>query len=144
MGLIRFLGGFFGYYFAIIREIFFFREKHFIISGNKMFFEGKLFLVMVTNSGTTGGGFRVSPLSSVTDGLLDLIIARPLNIFKRLQYLPKVQKGDHLHLPVVSHYAGEQFTVECSEPLPAQIDGELISSSVFRFSVLKNKFLFRY
>jgi YegS/Rv2252/BmrU family lipid kinase len=144
MGLIRFLGGKAGYYFAILKNILFFREKHFMISNDTLIFRGKLLLVLVTNSGTTGGGFRVSPLSSVTDGLLDLVIARPLGVFNRLRYLPMVQKGKHLPLPVISHFRGEQFTISCKRELYAQIDGDLMTAKTFRFSVLKNKFLFRY
>ena len=144
MGLIRFLGGKAGYYFAILKNILFFREKHFMISRDTLIFRGKLLLVLVTNSGTTGGGFRVSPLSSVTDGLLDLVIAKPLSILKRLLYLPKVQKGKHLPLPVISHFTSEYFTIECEADLPAQVDGELITAKTFRFSVLKGKLHFRY
>jgi len=144
MGLIRFLGGKAGYYFAILKNILFFREKHFMISRDTLIFRGKLLLVLVTNSGTTGGGFRVSPLSSVTDGLLDLVIAKPLSILRRLLYLPKVQKGKHLPLPVISHFTGEHFTIECEAELPAQVDGELITAKTFRFSVQKGKLYFRY
>lgn len=144
MGLIRFLGGKAGYYFSILKNILFFREEYFQITNGTLIFEGKLLLVLVTNSGTTGGGFRVSPLSSVTDGLLDLVIARPLGVLDRLKYLPKVQKGKHLQLPVISHFRGEQFTISCQRELYAQMDGDLMAAKRFRFSVQKGKFLFRY
>jgi diacylglycerol kinase family enzyme len=134
----------YGYYFAILKNILFYREQPFQINGDKLIYKGKLLLVMVNNSSTTGGGFNVSPLSSVTDGMIDLVIAKPLNILKRLLYLPKVQKGEHMQLPVVAHFKGEHFTIECEKELYAQIDGDLMAAKTFRFSVQKNKFLFRY
>jgi len=112
MGLIRFLGGQAGYYFAILKNLLFYRELPFQITGDNLIFKGRLLLVMVNNSGTTGGGFKVSPLSSITDGMIDLVIAKPLNILKRLMYLPKVQKGEHMQLPVVAHFKGDHFTIE--------------------------------
>jgi diacylglycerol kinase (ATP) len=144
MGFIRFFGGRAGYYFAILKNILFYREQPFQITGDKLLYKGKLLLVMVNNSSTTGGGFNVSPLSSVTDGILDLVIAKPLNILKRLLYLPKVQKGKHLQLAVVAHFKGEHFTIECEREVYAHIDGDLMAAKTFRFSVLKDKFLFRY
>lgn len=144
MGFIRWLGGSVGYMVAIVKEIFFFREPLYTITGPGLNFEGKLFLVTVANSGTTGGGFRVSPLSSVVDGQLDLITGKPLGILKRLLYLPRVKSGRHLGLSVVNHYKGEYFTIECKDSQPAQVDGEMMVAKTFRFRVIKEKFLFRF
>ncbi len=144
MKLVRFLGGHIGYYFAILLSLFGFREKLFTIRNDQLYLKRKLFLLVVTNAVTTGGGFKVSPHASVHDGLLDLVISSPLSILKRVINLPKVKKGNHLGLPFVWHYTGAEFTIECETELPAQIDGELIYAKTFRYGILKDKFLFRY
>jgi YegS/Rv2252/BmrU family lipid kinase len=144
MKAIRLIGGHFGYYLAVLKSIFSFRESGFEISGNNVHFKGKLLLAMINNSSRTGGGFHVSPKASVNDGLIDLVTATPLSILKRFFYLPKIEKGNHLKLPFVQHHTGEYFSVECDKELPAQLDGELIIAKQFNFSVLKNHFSFRY
>lgn len=144
MKAIRYIGGHFGYYLAVIKEILFFKESLFKIYSENIVAENKYLLVMINNSSRTGGGFHVSPKASVNDGLLDLVTARPLNIFKRFLYLPKIEKGNHLKLSFVQHVTGEQFNVECEKELPAQLDGEFIKAKRFSFSVLKDKYLFRY
>jgi YegS/Rv2252/BmrU family lipid kinase len=144
MKAIRLIGGHFGYYLAVLKSIFSFRESCFEINSNSLHFKGKLLLAMVNNSSRTGGGFHVSPKASVNDGLIDLVTATPLSILKRFYYLPKIEKGNHLELPFVQHHIGEYFSVECDKELPAQLDGELIVDKQFKFSVLMNHFLFRY
>lgn len=144
MKAIRLLGGHIGYYIVVLKEILYFRESFFKISGNHFHADEKFLLVMINNSSRTGGGFHVSPKASINDGLLDLVLVKPLSVLKRFFYLPKIEKGKHLHLPFVSHITGTEFVIECNKELPAQLDGELIKARRFALSVLKDKFLFRY
>jgi YegS/Rv2252/BmrU family lipid kinase len=144
MKTIRLIGGHLGYYLAVLKTILSFQEAAFEITGNGFAKKGKLLLAMVNNSSRTGGGFHVSPKASVHDGLIDLITSGPLNILQRFFYLPKIEKGNHLELPFIQHRTGESFLIECDKELPAQLDGELISSKRFEFKILKQQFLFRY
>jgi YegS/Rv2252/BmrU family lipid kinase len=144
MKAIRFIGGHMGYYLLVLKKILSFKESVFEIYSHHQILHEKLLLVMINNSSRTGGGFHVSPKASVTDGLLDLVIAKPVNILKRFFYLPKVQKGKHLDMSFVKHVVAEEFTVECEKEMPAQLDGDLIRASRFTISILKNKFLFRF
>ncbi len=141
---IRFIGGHIGYYLIVLKKILTFKESSFKIYSNELLADEKFLLVMINNSSRTGGGFHVSPKASVNDGLLDLVIVEPLSILKRFFYLPKIEKGKHLHLPFVKHVAGTEFTVECGHELSAQLDGELIKSRRFAISLLKDQFLFKY
>lgn len=144
MKAIRFIGGHIGYYLVVLKKILTFKESSFKIYSKSLLAEEKFLLVMINNSSRTGGGFLVSPKASVNDGLLDLVIVKPLNIWKRFFYLPKIEKGKHLHLPFVNHVTGTEFTVECGGELSAQLDGELIKARRFTISLLKDQFLFKY
>jgi diacylglycerol kinase family enzyme len=144
MNRIRNLGGYLGYYLAVLRQVFSFKEKNFRISGQRLLFDQRLLLVMIHNSSRTGGGFLVSPASSIDDGLLDLIVCKPLSVWKRLLHLPSIQKGKHLTLPFIHHFVGDSFVVECEKKLPAQCDGELFYAKRFTFQISKDRFLFRY
>ena len=144
MKAIRFVGGHIGYYLVVIKEILSFKESSFKISGNHFQADEFFLLVMINNSSRTGGGFHVSPKASIKDGLLDLVLVKPLSVLKRFFYLPKIEKGKHLHLPIVQHITGTDFVIECNKEIPAQLDGELIWAKRFVFSVKRNQFLFRY
>lgn len=144
MKAIRFIGGHIGYYLVVLKKILTFKESSFRIYSKGLLADEKFLLVMINNSSRTGGGFHVSPKASVNDGLLDLVIVKPLSIMKRFFYLPKIEKGKHLHLPFVKHVTGTEFTVECDQELSAQLDGELIKAQRFTISLLKGQFLFKY
>lgn len=144
MKTIRLIGGHIGYYLVVLKKILTFKESSFKIYTNGLLADEKFLLVMINNSSRTGGGFHVSPKATVNDGLLDLVIVKPLNILKRFFYLPMIEKGRHLQLPFVSHVTGTEFTVECERELPAQLDGELIRAQRFTISLLKSRFFFKY
>jgi diacylglycerol kinase (ATP) len=144
MNTIRLIGGHLGYLLIVLKKIFSFKEYRFKIFGDELLADERLLLAMVNNSSRTGGGFHVSPKASVNDGLLDLVMSKPLSIVKRLKYLPQIEKGKHLDLPFITHLTGTHFKIECEKTLSAQLDGELISADKFEFEVLKDKFLFLY
>ena len=144
MNRIRSWGGSLGYYMAVLRQVISFKEKNFCIISQRLLFDQRLLLVMIHNSCRTGGGFLVSPKSSIHDGLLDLIVCKPLSVWKRLLHLPSIQKGTHLTLPFIEHIVGDSFVVTCEVPLPAQCDGELFYAQTFRCSISKERFFFRY
>lgn len=144
MRSIRMLGGKLGYLLAVVRKVFGFREKQFTIQAGAAQWQGFFLLVMVVNSSRAGGGFFVAPEASVEDGRLDMVLCDPLPLFKRLRYLPVIQKGEHLHLPFVTHRQGTSFHISCSETVDIQADGDLYTEKELMIEVLPGKFRFRY
>lgn len=143
MTTIRWLGSFLGYYTAIIKNIFSFREPLFRLEiSGKPVIQGRFLLVQVSNAPTTGGGFKVSPLANIQDGQLNLLTCRPLNFLKRFFVLPAVRKGKHLSFPFVEHKLIQQVSIDAAMILPAQVDGELIEASRFDCVIIPDKFLF--
>jgi diacylglycerol kinase (ATP) len=144
MGAIRWLGGHLGYLFVVIKKIFSFKEFKFSIQSSSFQCNERFLIVNIANSSRTGGGFHVSPLASVNDGQLNIMLCKPLSIFKRLKFLPVIEKGKHLQLPFITHYLTQKITIQMQQHVFAQLDGELIEGSEFDIEVLQNKFLFKY
>ncbi|RTL59773.1 MAG: hypothetical protein EKK37_02655 [Sphingobacteriales bacterium] len=144
MNTIRIIGGHFGYYLVVLGKIISFKEKRFKISSDLFSCDEKLLLVEVNNTRQTGGGFVVSPKAVMNDGLLDLIISKPLSFFHRLKYLPVIEKGKHLSLPFINHVTGTKFSIECEKSITGHMDGEMITGTRFEFEVVKGKFQFLY
>lgn len=144
MHTIRWLGGHLGYLWVVIRKIFSFKEFNFTIKAGATNFKEKFLLVIVNNSSRTGGGFMVSPQASITDGKLDMVLCKPLSLFKRLRYLPVIEKGKHIQLPFICFQQEKEINIECEKELYAQLDGELISGRNFTIKVLPRKLLVKY
>ncbi|MCX6314610.1 MAG: diacylglycerol kinase family protein [Sphingobacteriales bacterium] len=144
MNAIRWMGGHLGYLLVVIRKIFSFREFRFKINTGSEIFDERFLLVIINNSSRTGGGFMVSPKASLTDGLLDLVLCKPLSLFKRLRYLPVIEKGKHLDLPYIHFCHTPGVQVICNQETSGQIDGELITAKTFDIKVLPGCLNFRY
>lgn len=145
MNTVRWMGSFLGYYTAIIRNIFTFKELAYSIKyDDQAYLQGKFLLILVSNSPTTGGGFKVSPLARPDDGVLDLITCRPLTVLKRLFSLPAIREGRHLGFDFIRHTLIKELLIECASPVPAQVDGELIVANSFTCKILPGHFNFLY
>lgn len=144
MGTIRRLGGHLGYLWVVIKNIFRFKELDFSIQTDKEDYNEKFLLVSIANAARTGGGFLVSPKSSIRDRKLDMMLCRPLPVGKRLRYLPMIEKGKHLDLPFIIHRTIESIRISCGKEVFAQLDGELICAKTFDIKILPGHLLFRY
>ena len=92
-------------------------------------------LCLVANGQYIGGGMRMSPLSRIDDGLLDLVYVDPLPRRKIVQLLPKMIRGRHMgYTDIVHHVRCRRATLECPGML-MQCDGELRTLDVAPFSV---------
>lgn len=84
----------------------------------------KAFLTAVCNGICYGGGMMVNPNGSVTDGLLDVVLIKPVPRYKIPFLLLKFMKGEHLSLPYVSTFQCREVQILASEPLIVNVDGE--------------------
>lgn len=143
IGKMRWLPGWAKYYWTVIRKIFSYRSVLMQADGDGGSYHAKALTVMAANSQLSGGGFRVAPMASLSDGKLDMVIIDDIPIWKRLLYLPRIRKGGHVTLPFVHTARFTRMVIRVAEPLQAHIDGERILSARYEISVLPAKFLFR-
>ena len=78
----------------------------------------------VGNGRATGGGTRIAPRASVTDGLIDVCVveAMPRGEFARL--LLKLKRGEHVGEPGVHYAQVPSLTVTAQESMSVNADGE--------------------
>lgn len=97
-------------------------------------------LVAVANSPVFGGGLRISPASSVTDGLLEFVITEPLSRRDILQMFPKLYDGSHVDDPRVRVVQARKVTisqaVDGAAVPPAFADGELVGAEPLNIEVV--------
>jgi diacylglycerol kinase (ATP) len=83
-------------------------------------------LLAIANLGSIGGGMRIVPFASATDGRLDALVVAPVGRLRFLRLFPRVFAGRHTDLDVVSFLSGREMIVDVDEPVVAYADGERI------------------
>lgn len=83
-------------------------------------------LVAVGNSVSLGGGMKITPDALLDDGLLDVLIVKPLSRINFLRIFPSVFKGTHVSHPKVRIERARRVRIE-AEGIVAYGDGERIA-----------------
>lgn len=135
-------GGKTSFMLAILKHILFYKEQRYIISCAEKKVDGKFMMISIANGTRYGGGFFVAPLAKCDDGLFDTILVKPLSVFKRLRYLPVIEKGKHLNLPFIDYYNTQQIAISSEQPIQAHLDGEYLESNGFNIEILPAHFNF--
>ncbi|MGZ5285674.1 MAG: diacylglycerol/lipid kinase family protein [Flavisolibacter sp.] len=138
------LSGKASYLLSILKHIINYHEKPCALEMQGEIISQDCFLISVANGSRYGGGFHVTPKASLTDGLLDINIVGRITPFKRIRYLPVIEKGEHLDLPFVQYRQVKTIRISAPVKLHAHIDGEYLFDSVFETTVLPEKFSFLY
>lgn len=97
--------------------------------------KSKMTLAAVSNGTTYGGSFKIAPQASISDGLLDVIIAPPLGRFTALPLIIRLLFGTHLKRKDVLHRQCKKFHLKSDIPIPVIADGEIIDEACTEYSV---------
>ncbi len=128
------------YYTTIVSLLLFYKEKEITITTPEREFSMNAFMLSIAKGKTYGGGFMVAPLASPGDGKFDLITIAKIGLFKRFLYLPVIEKGKHLGLPIVQFQKTEHIKITSQHALQAHLDGEYMESKTFDLRLLKGHF----
>jgi diacylglycerol kinase (ATP) len=90
-------------------------------------------LFSVANGENYGGGMKICPSASNTDGELNLISIDPVSRFTLLRIFPKVFRGTHVRHQKVKSYTGKKLKL--TGDTFAYADGEFISRLPVEISV---------
>ena len=84
-------------------------------------------LVAVGNGPSFGGGLRITEGAVLDDGLLDVVVIKPMSKLELLRTYPKLFKGTHVHHPQYRHHRVRRVTV-AAPGIVAYADGERIGA----------------
>jgi diacylglycerol kinase (ATP) len=80
-------------------------------------------MVAVGNGPSYGGGLRITEGAVLDDGLLDVVIIRPMSKSSLIRTYPKLFKGTHVHHPQYEHHLVRSVTV-AAPGIVTYADGE--------------------
>ena len=95
------------------------------IDGEQLRFDAMM--VAVGNGPSFGGGLRITEGALLDDGLLDVVVIRPMRKRELIRTYPMLFKGTHVNHPDYRHHAGRVITV-AAPGITAYADGERIAA----------------
>jgi diacylglycerol kinase (ATP) len=100
--------------------------------------------VDISNGARAGGGFHIAPQAKADDGCLDVVVVGSINPLQRLRYLPVIEKGKHLKMPIVYHFLTRKISIASDQIIQYHMDGEYFEGQKLVIEVLPAKVNFRY
>jgi diacylglycerol kinase (ATP) len=108
---------------AMLIELGVFRPVPYVLELDGEPWETSAMLVVAGNIPSYGGGMKVTPDAVVDDGLLDVMVVKPLSTARFLTVFPRVYSGSHVTLPFVEIRRAKQVRID-APGITAYADGE--------------------
>ena len=115
------------YVFATVKKLlspFSYHNVKIKFDGQKI--HSKILFIAISNGKFYGGRFKITPEAILDDGLLEICLVEEMGRFKYLSIIPKVFKGTHASIKGVNFYRAKEVVIQSSEPVLAQVSGEVI------------------
>lgn len=111
------------------------KPKHFhlIIDGQE--FEHFGHSVAIANGKYYGGGMKLAPDASISDGILDVILIGMISKYRLLLNLPRLYKGTHIAEEGVRIIRGRHIIIRATNELPVYADGDALSFTPAEISI---------
>lgn len=96
-------------------------------------------LIACGNTTSYGGGLMICPQALTSDGLLNITMFHDLKRTKAiLRIFPTLLRGKPIFKPGITYKEGKEITIETDRPIPAIVDGEIITSTPLHITVHRN------
>jgi YegS/Rv2252/BmrU family lipid kinase len=114
-----------------------YKNKYFeIVIDDTIEIKGMMNSVVIANGKYFGGGMKVAPEASMTDGVFDIVIIGDINKFEFIKSFPLIYSGKHLKHPKLKLYKGKRVKVHCREKALFEVDGEQPGTADAQYEIL--------
>lgn len=100
-----------------------------IIEHDGIIKEREVSFIEVSNTRYTGKDFLMAPNAKIDDGLLDITLMKKSSRLTLLGGLPKIFKGEHIHMPEVESIQAKSIKIITESPKVLTPDGEIFGST---------------
>ena len=120
-------------------------SEHYVVEIDGETLDGEFTFVCVCNGRFYGGGFNPVPEADPTDGKLDVLLVKKVNLLQVPGIIGKYKNGQYKQLTkFVRHYLTDRITVRCDKPSPINLDGEVRTGQTVEMSLAREKIRFFY
>ena len=123
------------YQVAMVLELLNFKGTDYVAEIDGVERKFRAMLCAVVNNGVFGGGMRIVPDASITDGQLNLFIVHQITRRELIKVFPKVYSGRHVTHPAVEILTAQSIKLMSAE-MPAYSDGEAVGYPPIRAEVV--------
>jgi diacylglycerol kinase (ATP) len=111
------------YNLATLAELRTFQPLSYILELDGNVIHTSAMLVAIGNGPSFGGGLRIAEGALLDDGLLDVVVIKPMGKLELIRTYPKLFKGTHVTHPQYEHHRARRVTVAASG-IVGYADGE--------------------
>ena len=108
---------------ALLAELPSLRPRTWNITQGQQTWQDSGVILAVANGGIYGGGMRISPRASLSDGLLDVTLVGEVGRLRLVTLFPLVYTGTHVHRPEVRTWSTREIQID-GDAAPVMCDGE--------------------
>lgn len=110
--------------------------KMMLENGENKEIEGDFLISAICNGAFYGSGFNPAPEARLDDGLINLITAEKIPLYKLPLMILKYKKGKHRTSPHLNEYKLSRGQISSDKDFLANIDGEIFTSNTISFRVI--------
>ena len=131
------------YTYSVYKTLITFSSKEFTITSNGDDRNIYGMMIACANLPSYGGGMKITPDASATDGLFDICIIKKMSKLHFIKVFPKVFEGKHTDDPNVEIFRTKELKLESDYDFSVFADGEYICKlpAVFKIAPGKLNFL---
>ncbi len=120
-------------------------HRHYVIEVAGEVIDARQTMICACNGRWYGGGFHPVPDAELDDGLLDVLLIRPVSRFKVAALIGKFKAGKYRDFPdLIRHLRVPEITVHSDEPSKINVDGERLIGKDVTFRISEKKLRFFY
>jgi YegS/Rv2252/BmrU family lipid kinase len=121
-----------------IAGLLFYKKSIFKITFNNKVIETNCLMILFGICKFSAGGMQFTKDVDTSDGLLDITIAKNLNLFDLIYNIKKLYNGEIVHHRKIETYKTKEITVYAKNSKPfIQADGELIDTGKITVKIIK-------
>ncbi len=130
------LGGRATFFWALARVFATWKNTEVIVTLDEGERRGRMHDVIVANGQWHGGGMKLAPEAIPDDGLFDVVLIGDVTKLDFVTTAPKLYKGRHVTHPKIEVLRSANVSVDASQPLPIEVEGEPIGTTPARFEIV--------
>jgi len=119
--------------------------EHYVVEIGDQIIDASQTMICVANGRFYGGGFNPVPEADPSDGLMDVLLVKKLNLLQIATVIGKYKKGLYATLPkLVQHLQTDHIRILCDKVTSINLDGELRKAQVVDMRITDKKIRFFY
>ena len=124
------------YNISLIYHFFKYKAKQMTVDVHSDVTKGEFTTVIVCNGRYYGGGYKVAPHSSLTDGLVDVYLVRKTSKANMAKVIMSMKSGAHERAKIVRKLQTDKLTITSPVPICSNIDGEQLTANEFDIELI--------